>query len=122
VPGQDDIVLVGNKNVPDTLRKEDVKQIFLGKKTRWQDNSKITFVIFNEKDTFTAFLKTYIRKTYPQYRNYWKKQVFTGKGRMPKSFKQPKELFAFLADTEGAVSFVTAEHIDLKLVKVITIE
>jgi ABC-type phosphate transport system substrate-binding protein len=123
VANTDDLVLVGNKSVVDSMKKEEIKQIFLGKKTRWEDDTKITFAVFSDKSACNLFLKDYIGKTYSQYRNYWKKQVFTGKGRMPMTFKNAEELVNFISITEGAISFVRAQDIDTtETVKIITVE
>lgn len=115
-------VLIGNANVSDTLKAEEVKQIFLGKKTRWADNSNIHFVLFNKKDVYEAFVKNYVGKTYSQYRNYWKKQVFSGKGRMPKSFKNLNEMLEYLAGTEGSIGFMPLQEIEHDAVKILRIE
>lgn len=120
--GDEDIVLVGHQDITDSLTKEEVKQIFLGRKTRWTDDTKITFVIFNDKEIYETFLKTYVRKTPFQYKNYWKKQVFTGKGRMPKFFKHSEDLINFLSQTEGAISFARLQDIDTNVVKIIPVE
>jgi ABC-type phosphate transport system substrate-binding protein len=117
-----EIVLIGNASVVDMLKAEEVKQIFLGKKTRWADNSNIYFVLFNDKDAYTAFVNNYIGKTYSQYRNYWKKQVFSGKGRMPKSFKQLNKLLEYLAETEGSVGFMPLQELEHDAVKILRIE
>lgn len=114
--------LVGNKDVPDTLDKEDVKQIFLGKRTFWDQDRQITFVIFSKEGIFNAFLKVYIGKTMDQYKNYWKKQVFTGKGRMPKAFEQSSDLSAYIAETSGAIGFLPEDDVNPEIVKLITIK
>ncbi|GAK56540.1 hypothetical protein U27_03502 [Candidatus Vecturithrix granuli] len=117
-----EIVLVGHERIEEPLTQEEIQQIFLGKKTRWKDNSTIIFVIFNQEDAYKTFLKQYVQKTYSQYLNYWKKQVFTGKGRMPKMFNDPQELMAFLANTEGAISFARAQDVTTSnMVKVIPV-
>lgn len=117
-----EIVLVGHERIEEPLTQEEIQQIFLGKKTRWKDNTKIVFVIFSQEDAYKTFLKQYIQKTYSQYLNYWKKQVFTGKGRMPQMFNDPQELMAFLANTEGAISFARVQDVtDPNMVKVIPV-
>lgn len=120
-PAAEDIVLIGHNRIEGNFSQEDIQQIFLGKKTRWHDNTIITFVIFNQEDVYKSFLKEYVRKTYSQYLNYWKKQVFTGKGRMPKAFNTPEELMTFLATTEGAVSFARIQDIDPTRVKILSV-
>lgn len=116
------VVIIGHQDVQDTLTQDEVKQIFLGRKTRWADDSKIVFVIYSEKEVYSAFLKDFVDKTIFQYTNYWKKQVFTGKGRMPKSFKTCEEVMEFVSATDGSISFVLADDVDTNLVTILTIE
>ena len=120
--GAQDIVMIGNESVADTLKAEEIKQIFLGKKTRWADNSTIHFVLLHDKDVFTAFVKNYLGKTYSQYRNYWKKQVFSGKGRMPESFKHVAGMLKYLSETEGAIGFMPLQELKHDAVKILRIE
>ena len=117
------LVIIGHKDVADSLKKEDIKQIFLGRKTRWANDEKILFVVFAEKETYTTFLKEFVGKTVFQYKNYWKKQVFTGKGRMPKAFKTSEEVIKYVSSTEGAISFTMSQDVpDDDSVKIIAIE
>lgn len=120
-PAAENIVLVGHNKIEGRLSQEDIQQIFLGKKTRWHDDTQITFAIFNQEEIYKSFLKEYVRKTYSQYLNYWKKQVFTGKGRMPKAFNTPEELMSFLAETEGAISFAREQDVDASQVKILSV-
>ena len=105
-----DVVIVCNKNVPeDSLSKGEVKNIFLGKKTRWRNDEKIIFVISEASEAHKTFLKEYIGKNAFQYANYWKKQVFTGKGKPPKSFGTEESLLDYVSDTEGAIGYLPSE-------------
>ena len=54
-----EVVLVANKNVPDNdLAKDEIKAIFLGNKTKWSDDTRITFVINTSKEA-QSFLSDY---------------------------------------------------------------
>ncbi len=117
-----EISLIGHPALTDSLTREQVKQIFLGRKTRWDDGTKIVFVLLHDKTIYKDFLKHYIGKTYSQYRNYWKKQVFTGKGRMPKTFGTVEELVNFLTATPGAISFARSQDIAPETIKFFTIK
>ncbi|MCP4348165.1 MAG: hypothetical protein GY795_21900 [Desulfobacterales bacterium] len=102
-----DIVIIGHKNLPvDSLSREEVKKIFLGKKTRWDNNLKITVVTLQTPETHKSFLKDYIRKTPSQFNIYWKKMIFTGKGRTPKSFETVEQILDFVAAAKGAMSYI----------------
>lgn len=106
-PAASEVVLICNKDVPDAaLSRDDVQQIFLGRKTRWSDGGKITFGVLKGGDVHEAFLRTFLSKTDSQFAMFWKKMVFTGKGRLPASFDTPEDLRDYVAATPGAVGYV----------------
>jgi len=68
-----DIIIIGNKSVVESkLNKQDLKNIFLGKKTVWSDDKKIVFVTQDNPGISDKFLTEYINKTPAQYAAYWR--------------------------------------------------
>jgi ABC-type phosphate transport system substrate-binding protein len=120
--GDQDIVIIGHKNSPDWVTEKDIKQIFLGKKTRWDNGATINFVICNNQTLYEAFLKKYVRRSLFQYRNYWKMKVFNGTGRMPLSFKSEADVIAYVSATEGTVGFISSKAADKNKVKIIRVK
>jgi ABC-type phosphate transport system substrate-binding protein len=117
-----DIVIIGNKYLAESsLKKQDLRDIYLGKKTGWSDNKKIVFAIQENPTVTVQFLKNYIHKSATQYASYWKEKVFTGKGIPPKSFSSDKDLIEFVARTEGAVGYVSSVN-GLDTVKILRID
>ncbi len=103
-----DVIIIANKSVHESsLSSKEIKNIFLGRKTQWSNNKKIIFVTLKGVEVHGIFLKEYTGKTPFQYINYWRKQVFTGKGRPPKSFKTESSLVDYVANTEGAIGYVS---------------
>ena len=111
--GAEDIVIITNKSVTaDTLKEEDVKNIFIGKMTSWSDNQKINFATLpNDDELHKAFLKKFVKRTPAQYARFWKKQIFTGKGKTPKSFQTEQDMVDFVASTKGAIGYVSTSQI-----------
>ncbi|MGE0083735.1 MAG: substrate-binding domain-containing protein [Desulfococcaceae bacterium] len=108
VPAQQAVVIC-NKTVPhDSLGSSDIQQIFLGRKTRWSDNQKISFVIMKDGEAHTEFLRSYVSKTPSQYQAFWRKMVFTGQSGLPLSFSAPEEIINYVAATPGAIGYVPA--------------
>ena len=102
-----DVVVICNASVNvDSLSRRDIKNIFLGKNTRWEDGQKISFVTLACGDEHDAFLKHYVGKTSSQFNNFWKKKAFTGKGKIPQSFTAPEELIDYVMKTPGAIGYV----------------
>jgi hypothetical protein len=54
-------------------------------------------------------VKAYTQKTPSQFKSYWKKLVFTGKGSAPKSFHTDAEVIRYVAETPGAISYISSE-------------
>ncbi len=117
-----DVLVITNKDVPEKdLSKDDIKNIFLGKKVQWKDNSKIHFVISKDPDLHKSFLKAYVKRSTKQFKAYWRKMVFTGEGRKPKSFESTEELLKYVSSTPGAVGYIdkntTAVNVNTLTVK-----
>jgi ABC-type phosphate transport system substrate-binding protein len=105
-----DIKIIVHSDVQDIISVNDIRNIFLGKKTQWTNNSRIRFVLLTEEQTYRTFIKHYIRKTLYQYRNYWRKKVFTGTGMMPIMYGSCDQCVDYVIRTKGAISFVPANY------------
>lgn len=103
------IVIIANKNVPDSsLSIEEVKRIFLAKKRLWRDGSKIEFVTLKGCVAHDVFLKSYLEKTPSQYDSYFKNLVFTGRGKALRTFSTEAELVKYVSGTDGAIGYVSS--------------
>ena len=117
-----EVVIIANEHVSaSTLAKDDIKQIFLGKKTIWDNGSKIVFVVQKRTEVSEWFLKTYVMKNAYQYDIYWKKRVFTGRGKAPKSFSSDQEIVQFVSETPNAIGYVSTGT-DTGKAKIITVQ
>lgn len=117
-----DIVIIANENVPaSSLAGDDIKQIFLGRKTTWDNGAKIVFVVQDGTDASNSFLKTYIMKNAYQYDIYWRKQVFTGRGKPPRSFSSDQDLVQFVSQTPNSIGYVSTGT-DIDRAKTITVQ
>ena len=121
---KDDVVIIVNKNVADkSISKKDLKDIFLNKKSKWSNGKKVIPVTLKSGDIHKSFLKNYVSKTASQFSKYWKKLVFTGKAKAPKTFKNEKEMLAYVAKTPGAIGYVSSKTAkDSKVVNTIAVK
>jgi ABC-type phosphate transport system substrate-binding protein len=119
-----DVLVIAHPDTPlSSLEKKEVKDIFTGKKTRWDGKLKVVIATLKNSEIHRQFLGKFIKKTPAQFRNYWRRKVFTGEGKSPKSFKNEAELIAYIAKTKGAVGYIsTASAVKDKAVKRITID
>ncbi len=118
-----DILIIGNKGVPvNSISKEEIKNIFLGNKDKWESGEAITFVNVSVENIHEEFTKNFVKKTPSQYISHFRKLVFTGKGQIPKSFDSEKDLIKFVSETNGAIGYVSKEAgSNIDLIKIIEI-
>ncbi len=120
--GAQEVKIVAHPDVPRyALSQDEIQQIFLGRNTQWDENKeKIHFITLEGGDVHEQFVRRFVGKTSSQYGNYWRKMVFTGKGRAPKSLKDPEDVVAYVANTRGAIGYVPSET-DTKDVGIISV-
>ena len=53
------------------------------------------------------FIENVLRETDHKFITYWKQMVFTGRGIPPKSFVGEKEILKFIAETPGAIGYIS---------------
>jgi len=99
------IIIANPRVAAQSLSSDEVKNIFLGKKTKWEDGNPITFILLKDKTIHKRFLEKYVDSTPSQYSRYWRGLLFSGRGRCPKTLPAAEALH-FIAETEGAIGYV----------------
>lgn len=87
------------------ISANDLKQIFLGTKTR-AGGRRIESVVARSGSAHRQFASDCVGKTEAGLQNYFRMLVFSGKGNMPKSFATAAEMVDYVARTEGAIGYV----------------
>jgi len=110
-----------NKDVPDqALASPQLKNIYLGKKDKWNNNQNITCTTLHSGQCQETFIQQYVKKSQFQYQNYWKKQIFTGMGQPPRAFDSPDQMVDFVSRTTGAIGYSCIPP-DTNKVKLLTV-
>jgi len=116
-----DISIITNSNVQDKIDAKMIKHIFLGKKTQWNNYEQITFFVCKSDDVFDLFVKKYIGISKKQFKNYWKRKVFTGKGSMPKTFKQIEKIIKKVEQTKGSIAFIPKNDHEIESIRIVKV-
>lgn len=118
-----DVLIITNKDVPeDTLTQQEIRDIFLGKRVQWSDNSRIRFAALDSPQLHNMFLELYVRLSEPDWKTYWKRMVFTGRGLPPETVPTEADMIEFVSKTKGAVGYISSEGIREKdAVKIVEI-
>lgn len=120
---EDRILVIANLSVPEnTLTQKELRSIFLGEKSLWSDKQKISFALIKNTNIHHAFLESYIDKTVNQYKNHWKKLIFTGRGRNPTFFENEEQIIDYVSKVKGAIGYIPASKMNSDKVKKINIQ
>ena len=123
-PGQasaEDIYIIANRSVPVTaLSKDDLRDIFLGKKTLWNENVKIVPVIMPSELIHNMFVVKYTRKLSPQFKNWWIRLVFTGEAIFPRIAVNPADMIRQVSENQGAIGY-SPRKVDNERVKTLVL-
>jgi ABC-type phosphate transport system substrate-binding protein len=106
--GAQDVVFVVNKEVHiSEIKASDLRAIFTGEKTRFADGSHAVPVILKGGPAHEVFVENYCGESPNEFRAQWRKAVFTGQGSMPRAFDSEAELLEYVAETPGAIGYVS---------------
>ena len=101
--------IVISNSATKSLSSDDIKNVFLGKKSTLTTGEKVILATLANGEVHTTFMEQTLGKQPDQFSVYWKQLVFTGRGSMPKSFDTEQDLIDYVAKTKGAVGYVSAE-------------
>jgi ABC-type phosphate transport system substrate-binding protein len=103
-----------------TLDEHTVRDIFLGKITKWKNGKRIIVRVLRSGPVHDEFLKRKVGKNARQFSTYWKKAVFTGTGMPHKSFASEADMVKFVSSTPGAIGYIDSAtlHPECKVISI----
>jgi ABC-type phosphate transport system substrate-binding protein len=111
-----EVVLIVNPEVAESsVSSDDVKNILLGNKFKWETAGNIKVVLLTDGPVHEKAIQQFTQRTVDQFDKFWKKQVFTGKGIMPAQVKTDAEVVDYVAKTPGAFGYIARENITDKV-------
>jgi ABC-type phosphate transport system substrate-binding protein len=103
-----DVVLVANPGLHiNSISAADVRDTFLGTKTKFADGSHAIPVILKGGPVHEVFLRNHLGESPEEFRAQWRKLIFTGQGAMPRAFDSEAALIEYVAATPGAIGYVS---------------
>lgn len=89
------------------ITRSELKSIYLGKKSKWEDGSPVKAVTLRKGEAHKAFLRENVNKTPAQFRIFWKRAIFTGKLVPFQRAKSDEEVLRFVRETAGSIGYVS---------------
>jgi ABC-type phosphate transport system substrate-binding protein len=109
-----EIVLIANPGISESslkLTHKEVQRIFLRKK-KTLSGTTLQIAIQRDRTLHAEFLRDYVHKTSSQFNRYYKKLVFTGKGKPPVLVTDDTAMLSYVAKTPGAIGYVSKDAAD----------
>lgn len=118
----DAISVAAHSNVPDdSLSKQMVKNIFLGKSKTWSNGSAIN-VCYLDDDGFPAFISTITNRGYDAYLTHWIRKAYVGTNIAPIDLQSQEKIIEFLQSNKGSICYLpNANSIARKEIKTIKV-
>ena len=116
----DGAVVIANPGVAaDSLSADELKDIYTAKTKYWDNGQVIIIVVLPDKTD--AALQQASGMEAGQFKTFWLRLAFSGRGSQPRKADDAVALVALVAQTKGAIALVPADA-DLKGVKIIEIK
>jgi hypothetical protein len=104
-----DFKVIANSSVgASSISADDLKAVFLQEKSSLSDGSRVVPVLAKGGPAHEMFVKQCLGKTEDALMTFYRSQVFTGKGLMPKTLASDAEVLAYVAKTKGAIGYVNS--------------
>lgn len=108
------VAVIGNPELSiRSITSSQAADIFLGKMTKLPDGTPLTVIEHKDGDAVKEeFYNNVVGKSFSQLKAYWAKLVFTGEGVPPKEYAGDKAVMQRVANTPGAIGYVSDESVD----------
>ncbi len=114
-------VIVNTSNAVATMSKAQTSKLFLKKKTKWENGSKVVPVDLAESSPVRVeFSKAIHGKSVSSIKSYWQKLIFSGRAVPPPIKASDPEVVNFVKANRGAIGYVSADAsiADVKVLKI----
>ncbi|MBI4792766.1 MAG: substrate-binding domain-containing protein [Deltaproteobacteria bacterium] len=112
VAAADFAVVVNRENPVDSLERDEVKKIFLGRKTFWSDGQGIDVILQEEGEVHESFVLGIVHKSARQFQMYWKMALFSGTGIPPKQQPDSQAVKAAVAANPKMIGYIDIRQLD----------
>ena len=101
------IVIANPSLAADSLSADALKDVYTGKTKYWDGGQNIVIVVLNDKTD--AALQQASGMEASQFKTFWQRLAFSGRGQEPKKADDAAAVVALVAATKGAIAIVPAD-------------
>jgi ABC-type phosphate transport system substrate-binding protein len=108
-----DVVVIGNPGGPDSISKNQVRDLYLNRSKALPDGQKATPFELPEGNAVRAqFHDKVTGRNDAQLKAFWSKQVFTGRGQPPSEAASAASMKAQVSSTPGGIGYIDEADLD----------
>ena len=112
-PVMAEVVVIGNPAGPDTVSRNEVRDIFLNRSQELPGGQKaVPLEMPGGNATRSEFHQKVTGRNDAQLNAFWSQQVFTGRGQPPEEAANPASLKARISTTPGAIGYIDSAEVD----------
>lgn len=101
-------IVVNSATPVSELAKRDVSNIFLKKKSRWENgDNAIPIDLSSNSPVREAFSRAVHGRSVSSIKNYWQRQIFSGREVPPQEAASNDDVIRFVGSNPGAIGYVS---------------
>ena len=115
-----DVAVIVNSANNDTIDAKLIKKIYLGKAKSFPSGGKVkVFSLSSGQADTEQFRQKALKKSNSQFKSYWSKLAFTGKGTPATELNSAEEIIAAVKKNPNAIGFINLADVssDVKVAK-----
>ena len=103
----DGVVIANSSVAASSLSADALKDIYTGKTKYWDGGQAVVIVVLSDKTD--AALQQASGMEASQFKTYWQRLAFSGRGQEPKHADDAAALISLVASTKGAIAIAPAD-------------
>lgn len=114
-----EVSVIVNPANAEVLDAKKIKRIYLGKIKAFANGSKVNVLTLKDDAPETeAFRQSALKKSNSQFKSYWSKLAFTGKGTPPKEMSSSADMINAVKSDASSIGFVDSSAVtgDVKVI------
>ncbi|MBE0370496.1 phosphate ABC transporter substrate-binding protein [Pseudoalteromonas sp. MMG013] len=110
-----EVAVIVNASNGNSLDKSAISKIYLGKSKSYADGTKVKAVAQTGTSVAKAFTQNVVGKSNSQFKAYWSKLIFTGKGTPPNPLSNDQAVIDFVMNNPEGIGYIDSAKVTDKV-------
>lgn len=101
------VVIVHVSSETDNITSDELRRIYFGKKTRWENGLRVLPVDHKKGNWIRpVWLSEALQVSDKEYKRMWLRNTFSGRATPPSSFTSTERIIEYVSEHEGAIGYI----------------